>query len=89
MKTDSAKRAAGKGMALRCAALASLAAIAAALADDAMQWPLTPGNENAGAYRVVVGVYDSWTGQRLPIQSGDGQALGDSADLGSLEVHAP
>lgn len=44
----------GMRLALLFATVASLAASAAAPADYATQWPLTLGNENAGAYRVAL-----------------------------------
>jgi len=46
---------------------------------------LTPGIP-PGTYRLVVGVYDRMSKQRLPVTDGAGQARGDSGDIGAVTV---
>jgi len=48
---------------------------------DLVSVPL-PINLEAGSYRIIVGLYDVTTGQRLPVASEDGGQVGDAAPLG-------
>ena len=43
-----------------------------------------PANLGPQKYRVVVGLYDATTGQRLPIVSQDGRQVGDAIPLGEF-----
>ncbi|MCS6847201.1 MAG: hypothetical protein RMN52_05735 [Anaerolineae bacterium] len=49
---------------------------------------VAPASLPPGVYRVVAGVYDPTTGQRLPAYHGN-RALGDTALLGEVEVTTP
>jgi 4-amino-4-deoxy-L-arabinose transferase-like glycosyltransferase len=50
---------------------------------------LLPDNLAPGEYQVQMGMYLPETGERLPVQSGTGESLGDSLSLGWLEVTSP
>ncbi len=56
---------------------------------DWRQLPLPADAPAAGEWRVVVGVYDPLTGQRLPLLDGTGAPLGDELTLGQVQVRAP
>jgi hypothetical protein len=50
---------------------------------------LLPAGLVAGEYTVQVGMYLPETGERLPVQSADGAALGDSLSLAGVRVTSP
>ena len=55
-----------------------------AVIDRRAVW-LKPGTP-PGRYSILVGLYDSATGQRLPVVSADGTPIGDRLKLGEIEV---
>ena len=48
-----------------------------------------PANLEPGVYRIIVGMYDWQTGERLPVtvvDTGDERAAGDVVDIGEVEI---
>jgi hypothetical protein len=45
-----------------------------------------PADVGPGVYRVMIGLYNFTSGQRLPVSTEEGQALGDALELGRVRV---